>query len=121
VRRPRRGGRRRPAAAANVQHALPRRDRRGAEQARKQVPVPGQVPFTVGYPVPAALAVPPLRLCRVSCTAHFTLPGCRPTAPAAGQDRRPAGSHGLVMHVLRYQGQSCADRQHDDREQQAER
>lgn len=51
--------------------------------------------------------------------AHLSLPGCRPTVLAGEEDRRPAGSHGLVMHVLRYYCQSSADRQHDGGEQQA--
>jgi hypothetical protein len=83
--------------------------------------VPGQVPLTVGNPVPAALAVPALRLRRVSRIAQLSPPELPANRPGGKWDCRPAGFHGLVMHVLHYHRQSCADRQHDDGEQQAER
>jgi hypothetical protein len=82
--------------------------------------MPRQVPLAVGDPVPAALAVPPLRLRHVSSTAHPQPPALPADRPDGWKDRRPAGSHGLVMHVLRYHRQPCADRQHDDGEQHAE-
>jgi len=58
------------APAADVEHALARRDRGGVEQAPDQALVPGQMPLAVGDPVAPADAVPPFGLRRVGTAAH---------------------------------------------------
>jgi len=58
------------APAADVEHALARRDRGGLEQAPDQALVPGQVPLAVGDPVAPTGAVPAFGLRRVGAAGQ---------------------------------------------------
>jgi len=60
------------AAAADVEHALIRRDERRVEQAGGQRLVAPAMPLAVGNPVTAGRAVPPLRLRLVHNAARFS-------------------------------------------------
>ena len=85
--------------------------------------MPGQVPLAVGDPVPAALAVPPLRLRRVSC---YGSPVSLPALPADRPDGQTGPPTGRLL--TDYRCMPCATtaspaptgQQSDDGEQHAE-